>query len=224
MVKRIDIGKKPAAAKRKAAVKPKPKSKAKPKVKSKSKMATGNPRESLATIQRRERFVEEYLIDGNATRSAIAAGFSEKGASVAGVRLLANAKVLTGILEGRAKLTEKSGIDAQYVMRRMVEVDELDVADILDDSGDILPIRDWPMTWRTLISGIDLSETREGRGADARVYLLKKVKWPDKIKNLEMIGRHINVMAWNEKLALVGPNGGPVEMVTEVVRRIVDPA
>mgnify|MGYP003622530809 FL=1 len=36
-------------------------------------------------------------------------------------------------------------------------------------------------------------ESREQRG------WLKKIKWPDKVKNLELIGKHVNVQAWREK-------------------------
>jgi phage terminase small subunit len=46
--------------------------------------------------------------------------------------------------------------------------------------------------------------------------ILKKIKWPDKVKNLELIGKHVEVQAWRERQELTGPNGGPVETVTRV--------
>ena len=39
------------------------------------------------------RFVDEYLIDFNASRAAIAAGYSSSGAKVQGSRLLTNVNV-----------------------------------------------------------------------------------------------------------------------------------
>lgn len=42
---------------------------------------------------RQQRFVDEYLIDLNATQAAIRAGYSEKGATVRGSELLASRKV-----------------------------------------------------------------------------------------------------------------------------------
>ena len=31
-------------------------------------------------------------------------------------------------------------------------------------------------------------------------HILKKVKWPDKVKNLELIGKHVDVNAFKERL------------------------
>ncbi|CCK05649.1 Phage terminase small subunit [Cronobacter sakazakii 696] len=44
--------------------------------------------------------------------------------------------------------------------------------------------------------------------------LLKKIKWPDKVKNLELLGKHISVMAFKEQAAHehTGKNGGPIEV------------
>ncbi len=30
--------------------------------------------------------------------------------------------------------------------------------------------------------------------------ILKKIKWPDKVKNLELIGKHVDVMAFKERM------------------------
>nr|WP_164508640.1 hypothetical protein [Halomonas aestuarii] len=72
----------------------------------------------------------------------------------------------------------------------------MDVIDILNDDGGLKPIRDWPKVWRTTISGLDLSELWEGHGDERQlVGLLKKIKWPDKPKNLELLGKHVAVQA-----------------------------
>ena len=34
--------------------------------------------------------------------------------------------------------------------------------------------------------------------------VLKKIKWPDKVKNLELLGRHVTVGAFKDKLELSG--------------------
>ncbi len=52
---------------------------------------------------KQERFVAEYLIDLNATQAAIRAGYAEKGASVEGTRLLANAKVAAAVAAAKAE-------------------------------------------------------------------------------------------------------------------------
>ena len=34
--------------------------------------------------------------------------------------------------------------------------------------------------------------------------ILKKIKWPDKVKNLELIGKHVDVNAFKERLEVSG--------------------
>ncbi|HGJ5890196.1 MAG TPA: terminase small subunit, partial [Arsenophonus apicola] len=87
-------------------------------------------------------------------------------------------------------------VNADYVLKRLVEIDQMDVLDILTDSGDLRPIKDWPKVWRTTLSGLDIAAIRVD-GAEA---LLKKVKWPDKVKNLELLGKHVSVQAFREQV------------------------
>ncbi|WP_353623123.1 terminase small subunit [Salinisphaera sp. G21_0] len=64
-------------------------------------------------LTKQRRFVDEYLIDQNATRAAIAAGYSPKTARVQGSRLLANADISTEIRARQNKLSRELNITAQ---------------------------------------------------------------------------------------------------------------
>ena len=92
-------------------------------------------------------------------------------------------------------------LDANYVSRRLKEIDELDVLDILkDDLKSFKPLSEWPKAWRISISGIDLMTiSNDDEDIDA---IVKKVKWPDKTKNLELIGKLTTVQAFNEKTSV----------------------
>jgi len=79
------------------------------------------------------------------------------------------------------------------VLNRLVEIDSLDVLDILDNTGNVKAIREWPKAWRTSISGIDVQDMMSG-DTDS---ILKKIKWPDKLRNLELLGKHVDVKAWD---------------------------
>ncbi len=62
----------------------------------------------------------------------------------------------------------------------------------LEDDGSFRSIRDWPRAWRQFLSGIEIAELFEGRGDDRRIAgVLRKVKWPDKLRNLELLSRHV---------------------------------
>lgn len=66
---------------------------------------------------RQSRFVDEYLIDLNATQAAIRAGYSEKTAESQGARLLRNAKVQRAIKERMNQRAERTAIDADFVIQ-----------------------------------------------------------------------------------------------------------
>ncbi|EON3357868.1 terminase small subunit [Yersinia enterocolitica] len=148
---------------------------------------------------KQELFCREYLKDLNATQAAIRAGYSEKTAQVQSSRLLSNVMVQECIAGLKGDRCEEVGIDAAYVLRRLVEIDQMDVLDILLPNGELKPIKDWPKTWRTTLSGIDVTEM----AGDAPGFL-KKIKWPDKVKNLELLGKHVDVQAFKERTEISG--------------------
>lgn len=170
--------------------------------------------EAVALTARQSRFVDEYLIDLNATQAAIRAGYSAKTAESQGARLLRNAKVAAAIQEWMNRRSERTQVDADYVLNRLVEIDQMDVLDILADDGSLRPIQEWPSTWRRYLSGMDVSELWEWQGDERKqVGLLKKIKWPDKVKNLELLGKHVDVQAWREQHGHGNPKGGPIEVL-----------
>ena len=61
------------------------------------------------------KFVAEYLVDGNGSRAALAAGYGESGRSVAAVRLLGNASV-------RAAIAARQGLDARRLRIKRQDV------------------------------------------------------------------------------------------------------
>lgn len=168
----------------------------------------------MALTDKQEMFCREYLIDLNATQAAIRAGYSEKTANEQGAQNLAKLSIAQRIIELKAERNERVEVNADYVLRRLIEIDEMDVLDILLANGELKPIKDWPKVWRTTLSGMDVTEM-----AGDAAGLLKKIKWPDKVKNLELLGKHVTVQAFkdNVKNELVGPNGLPLAAPTFVV-------
>lgn len=79
---------------------------------------------------RQENFCREYLIDLNATQAAIRAGYSARTAYSIGARLLTQTAVIECIKQLKQKRIEQLGVDAKYVLNRLVEIDQLDVLDI----------------------------------------------------------------------------------------------
>lgn len=143
---------------------------------------------------KQQRFVEEYLIDLNATQAAIRAGYSEKTAKEIGSENLTKPNIAKAIEEAQNKRTEQTQIDAAYVLKRLVEIDQMDVLDIMDDQMKIRPVNEWPKVWRQYVVNLENLELSDGEGC------FKKIKWPDKVKNLELLGRHVSVGAFKDKV------------------------
>ncbi|HBO5229639.1 terminase small subunit [Pseudomonas aeruginosa] len=146
----------------------------------------------MALTKKQRLFVEEYLVDLNATQAAIRAGYSTRRAAEIGYQLLQRPEVAQAIQAAMAERSKRTEVEADYVIRRLREIDEMDVLDILEDDGSFRSIRDWPKAWRQFLSGIEIAELFEGRGDDRRIAgVLRKVKWPDKLRNLELLSRHV---------------------------------
>ncbi|USW94969.1 terminase small subunit [Pseudomonas proteolytica] len=150
---------------------------------------------------RQSRFVSEYLIDLNATQAAIRAGYSKRTAGQIGDENLKKPQIAHAIKEAVDSRNQRVQVNADYVLNRLVEIDHMDVIDILADDMSVKPLKDWPKVWRQYLAGFDVSELFEGRGDDREMTgFLKKLKWPDKVKNLELLGKHVNVNAFRDQV------------------------
>lgn len=150
------------------------------------------------------RFVDEYLIDLNATQAAIRAGYSEKTANEQGARLLANASVSAAVRAGQANRSERTKIDAAWVLTRLADEATADVNDLYDESGALLPVKQWPLIWRQgLVAGIDVAEERDQDTGEV-LATVRKVRLSDRIKRIELIGKHIGVNAFQDVVKHTG--------------------
>lgn len=156
----------------------------------------------MALNPKQQRFRDEYLKDLNATQAAIRAGYSPKTASSQGERLLRNAEIANSISVAKRERSERTRIDADWLLNRLAEEAEADIADLYDESGAMKPVHQWPKIWRQgLIAGLDVDQqftmTDGERVPDG---VIVKVKLSDRAKRLEMIGKHIGVQAFKEKI------------------------
>jgi phage terminase small subunit len=163
---------------------------------------------------KQEMFCKEYLVDLNATQAAIRAGYSKKTAQKIGSENLLKPLIANQIQILFDTRAEKVELNSEYVVKRLQSIDEMDVIEILDDEMNIKPISEWPKTWRTSISGIDLTEISGNNKEEKTISLLKKIKWPDKVKNLELLGRHFKL--FTDKVDLTG------DLVVKTTRKRFD--
>ncbi|EHS6388123.1 terminase small subunit [Salmonella enterica] len=152
-----------------------------------------------------EAYAQEYTkCPENQKQAAINAGFSPNTAAVKASVMMRDERIQKRIAELMEERNKRLRVSADYVLLRLVEIDQMDVIDILNDDGSLKPIRDWPKIWRTTLSGFDLSSTIMDMDETSIETILKKIKWPDKVKNLELIGKHVDVNAFKERLEVSG--------------------
>ena len=122
-----------------------------------------------------------------------------KNPDVSAAEILNYPSVVDFINSVRVNVAESVQIDASYVLRRLKEIDQLDILDIMNDELDgFKSLSEWPKAWRISISGIDVQTIVSG-GDEPVEKLVRKIKWPDKTKNLELIGKHVDVKAWDKE-------------------------
>ena len=142
-------------------------------------------------------FVQEYLKDLNATQAAIRAGYSERTANEQGSRLLANVSVRDAIDAAKQQRSERTQIDADWLLTRLADEIEADIAELYDEhTGALKPVHKWPKIFRQgLVAGIDVNQlTVDGRSVGEVV----KVKLADRNAIKKMIGDHVGVQAFKQ--------------------------
>ncbi len=143
-------------------------------------------------------FIAEYIKTLNAGDAAEAAGYCRRYSCV----LLSKPIIKEALAEAVEQRTVATQIDANWILRRLAEEADADVADLYDESHRLKPVKEWPLIWRKgLVSGV---KTLDGGG-------VVEVKLSDRTKRLELIGKHINVGAFSEKHEHTGPDGGPIK-------------
>lgn len=159
-------------------------------------------------------FVKEYLVDLNASAAAIRAGYSAKTAQWIGPRLVTKSHVAAAIAEHQQKRSERTKIDADWVLRTLAAEKTADMADIYADDGSLKPIKEWPMVFRTgIVVGVEAFEEYAGSGADrVAVGVVRKVKLSDRLRHIELIGKHVGVQAFREQRALSNPDGSALDL------------
>ena len=145
-------------------------------------------------------FSIEYIKDFNGKAAAVRAGYSSNTAKEMASRLLTNVNISAGISSNIEKRVERAQIEADYVLQRLVAIDRMSIDQIFNNDFSVKPLSEWPQIWREMITGMDVKELFEGRGDERKMIgCLKKLKWPDKLKTLELIGKHVHVRAFAEQ-------------------------
>ncbi len=152
----------------------------------------------MALTAKQAQFVQEYLVDLNGTQAAIRAGYSERTANEQAARLMKNPDVAAAISAAKGERSAETKITAEWVLRRLADEADADLADLYDEQGALLPVNKWPLIWRRgLVQGVEVEELNEGGLVVGRV---RKLRLDNRVRRLELIGKHIDVSAFAENV------------------------
>jgi phage terminase small subunit len=142
--------------------------------------------------KKQQLFVEEYLIDLNATQAAIRAGYSANNADKIGSELLGKTRVSEAIARAMAERSKRTGINADRIVQELAKIAFVKITDIVDDDAEIKA--DAEEDDLSCIESIKVKQipTKSGMGIEREVRLAPKMK------ALELLGKHLGM--WNDKL------------------------
>lgn len=148
---------------------------------------------------KQRRFIDEYLIDLNATQAAIRAGYSEKTAYSIGVQLLKKLEIQAEIQKRRNRLQNKLEITQERVLQELAAIAFANGADYAKvvNSGllptvEMIPTEELPPEKLPAIAGIKANQY----GVEVKLH--------DKVKALELLGKYLGTF-----------DGGPAQEQTE---------
>jgi len=151
----------------------------------------------LSPENRHASFVEEYLKDFNATRAAIAVGYSARSASVQGARLLANDKVKLLISNLTAITVAKTGDEREEIRKLLTDAANLDLTDLIlmgKTGASLKEFKEIPKHLRILITEITNVSGKTGWKINFKVF--------SKEKAVEMLARIYGLDKGNSGLVI----------------------
>nr|DAM24316.1 MAG TPA: Terminase small subunit [Caudoviricetes sp.]DAZ68161.1 MAG TPA: Terminase small subunit [Caudoviricetes sp.] len=155
---------------------------------------------------KQKKFVEEYLIDLNATQAAIRAGYSPNTAQEQSSRLLSNVMVKNEIDKAMAERSRRTGINQDRVLRELAKI-------AFVNPNDVINFRDATvkMTSEENLAAIASIKVKKipGEYGDATE---REVKLYDKLRALDLLGRHLGM--FKDKIEINGDMG--VKIVDDI--------
>ena len=148
---------------------------------------------------KQQKFVDEYMIDLNATQASIRAGYSARNAGKIGPMLLGKVRIAEAISARQKKLSDKAEIKAERIINELAKIAFADMGNYatwgsrgitLKESADLTPDQTAAVS--------ELSETVTESGGSTRFKL------HDKKGALELLGKHLGMFKDRVELEVVG--------------------
>ena len=148
-----------------------------------------------------ENFILQYPKDFNGTQAAIRAGYSPDSAKRIAYQLLHETPLVKQAIERDIEeRLQRLGDRADATLEELLRIGHFDIRKLFNGDGSLKPPDQWDDATAAAVGGLQVFEKFEGKGeAQTQIGFTKKLKMLDKVKALELLGRHQR---------LFGENGG----------------
>ncbi len=166
-------------------------------------------RDTSGLTQQQERFAVHVATHGG-LRAAYEHAYGKKPTWKPGSvnrqarRLMATPPVKARVEALRTEIAaiakERFKVDATWMLKRLLDEVNADMADLFDEQQHLKPVQEWPPIWRQgLVVGLDIESRQDNDGG---VVNVARIRFSDRAKRLEMLGKHVYVKAFVERRAL----------------------
>lgn len=166
-----------------------------------------------ASDDRYRTFVAAYLATGlNATKAAVAAGYSEATATSQGSRLLKRPEIAAAIAAKGSRAVERLDYSTERTLEEIARIAFFDVRSVMNADGSVKPITQLDDNAAAAIGGMDVTEITIGTGENKVQGQVKKLKFAPKAVALDMLMRYHSL--YRDKLEV----GGAVTLISHIPR------
>lgn len=158
-------------------------------------------------------FVEEYLVDLNATQAAIRAGYSPDTAKAIGSENLTKPDIRAHIDKAMAERSKRTGVNADRVVMELAKIAFINAVDVINAEDATLKDDAAPEDTAAIQSvKVKTFPTKDGEGVE------REIKMADKIKALELLGKHLGM--FKDRVELSGSLESEKTKMDDIIQQL----
>lgn len=160
----------------------------------------------MALTNKQKNFIEEYLIDFNATQAAIRAGYSSKTANRIATENLSKPVIQKEIERRIQERQQRTEITQDRIVEELAALSFSKITDYLEiENGEVIFKDTSELTEDQKRAILSVKQTQYGI----------EIKLNNKTKPLELLGRHLGM--WNDKES---PNGNAESQISDFLEAV----
>jgi len=174
-------------------------------------MAKGNRNGKMDPMHKK--VADAYLADPELNQTnaymSVYTDCTYDSARTSAARLFATENMSAYVQSKMQKREAKTDVTQEFVLRELAKIAGFDARDLFEADGSVKLVKDWNDSVGASIASFDVAEIFDGKGDQKQaIGLSKKAYSRDKIKALELLGKHLGM--FKERTVLENPDGSPL--------------